>query len=70
MMGKKEWRHTLILGGEAHQERVLIEEKKIKDEVKEEKQDWAQYHRRDQATGKVEPGGGKEKEKKGKGKKK
>lgn len=69
-MTKQEWRHTLILGGKAHQERVLIEEKKIEDEIEEEERDWAKYHRRDQTTGKVEPGGGKGKKKKGKGKKK
>lgn len=55
-MGKREWRHTRVEGGDLHQERVLIEENSIEEEQEQERKDWAKQRRRDQETGKVEPG--------------
>lgn len=70
-MAKREFRHTLIRGTDVYQERVIIEEKSIEEELEEEKKDWAKYRRRDQKTGKIEPGsqGKKDSHVKGKDKK-
>ena len=69
-MPKKEWRHTRIEGDDVYQERVVIEEKLISQQDEEEKKEWAKYRRRDQATGKVEPGSQGKKDAHVKGKKK
>ncbi|MBA7705209.1 hypothetical protein ES703_114033 [subsurface metagenome] len=69
-MAKQEWRHTRIEGNDVYQERVVLEEKLIEEEIKEEEKDWANYRRRNQKTGKVEPGSHGKKDFHVKGKKK
>ena len=69
-MGKKEWRHTTIEGNDVYQERVIFEEKLISEQDEEEKKEWGKYRRRDQKTGKVEPGSQGKKDSHVKGKKK
>ena len=69
-MRKIQWRHTLIEGEDVYQERVLIEERPIEEQEEEERKEWAKYRRRDQKTGKVEPGSQGKKDFHVKGKKK
>lgn len=67
---KREWRHTRIEGADVYQERVVFEEKLLSEEDEDEKKEWAEYRKRDQKTGKIEPGSKGRKDDHVKGKKK
>jgi len=68
-MAKQEFRHTLVRGTDIYQEKVLLKEKPIEEELEEEKKDWAKYRVRDQTTGKIKPGSQGKKDSHVKGKK-